>query len=128
MPKALRHVFVVLLVLLFATHAFASETLQIDGTGDSQQLLRELAAAFEAANPDSKIVVPDSIGSSGGVKALVNGKTDIARIARPLKAKEKQLADDLTYQAFAFSPVVFAANLPEQCVDNLTSEQVAGRG
>ena len=102
----------------------ALEQLVIDGTGDSQPLLRQLGKAFEAANPGTKIIVPESIGSSGGVKSLINGKCDMARIARPLKKKELDAGKDLIYHQFAYSPVVFTANHPEQCIDNLTTDQV----
>ncbi|MDB4470643.1 substrate-binding domain-containing protein, partial [Deltaproteobacteria bacterium] len=101
MQKKLLRLIFALIVLLVSNNAIAQEQLVIDGTGDSQQLLRQLAQAYEAANPDSKIIVPDSSGSSGGVKALLKGKTDLARIARPLKAKEKAMADDLNYRVFA---------------------------
>jgi len=122
--KTLQFVVFALLTLLLVSNALAQNSLMIAGTGDSQQLLRQLAQAFEEANPGTSIHIPDSIGSSGGVKALVYGQADMARVARPLKDKEKALAADLVYREFALSPVVFAANLPNKCVDRLTSEQV----
>ncbi len=110
--------------ILIATTAMAKNHLLIEGTGDSQQLLQRLGYAFETRNPDTKIIIPDTIGSSGGVKALINGKCDMARVARPIKEKELALADDLVYREFAFSPVVFAANLPDNCVNSLSSAQI----
>ncbi len=126
MQSVLRHLVASLLVVLLSTTAMAQDQLVIEGTGDSQQLLRQLAKAFEAVHPGTRIIVPDSIGSSGGVKALSKGKCDLARVARPLKDKEKALAPDLSYRQFAYSPVVFVANLPERCVDNLTTEELVG--
>jgi phosphate transport system substrate-binding protein len=122
----------ILLIFLFwvmpvsVCAALAEQTLRIEGTGDSQKLLRRLAAAFTAANPETRIVVPDSVGSSGGVRALIDGRTDIARVARPLKEKELSKAADLVYYRFALSPVLFVANLPENCVDTLSNEQIVG--
>lgn len=115
---------VVVVTILATTNAMGQKQLMIAGSGDSQQLLRQLANAFEAANPASKVIVPDSIGSSGGIKALNNLRCDMARVARPLKDKELALAEDLVYREFASSPVVFAANLPDNCVNSLTTEQV----
>lgn len=112
--------------LLFVNSVLAQSHMVIAGTGDSQQLLRQLAKGFEKVNPGKQISVPDSIGSSGGVKALIHGQCDMARVARPLKKKEKALAADLVYREFGLSPVVFVANLQNRCVDNLTSEQVVG--
>ena len=126
MPKIYLRLVVFLSVLLFAAVSMAQNQLLIEGTGDSQQLLRELAKGFEASNPGTRIIIPDSIGSSGGVKSLVKGQCDMARIARPLKEKEIALAGDLSYREFALSPVVFAASLNEACVDSLNSEQVIG--
>lgn len=112
------------LVFGFSVLIFAQEKIVIAGTGDSQQILRLLARAFESANPGKKIEVPDSIGSSGGIKSLLEGKCDLARSARPLKPKEN--SHNLTYKKFAFSPVVFAVSANVKLIDNLTVEQVIG--
>lgn len=115
---------VLLCLLCLVSPVSALEQLVIAGTGDSQHLLRQVARSFEKSNPGTRIVVPDSIGSSGGVKALISGKCDIARVARPLKARERAAAADLVYHHFASTPVVFVANLADKCVDNLNPDQV----
>lgn len=122
---------IILLVVSFvlnfqAISVFALEQLIIEGTGDSQLLLRQLGERFEQINPDIHIIVPESIGSSGGIKALIKGKSHMARVARPLKKREMATADNLVYLVFAYSPVVFIANLPTECIDNLTTKQVVG--
>lgn len=126
MQKSFRHFVATLVLLLVAGSAMAQSQLVIEGTGDSQQLLRQLATAFEALNPGTQVVVPDSIGSAGGIKSLVKGKSDMARVARPLKDQERALAADLVYREFAYSPVVFAANLPDKCIKSLTTDQIVG--
>lgn len=126
MQKSSFRFLVFLSVLLFAATAMAQNQLVIEGTGDSQLLLRELAKAFEAGNSGTQIIIPDTIGSSGGVKALAKGRCDMARVARPLKEHEKELASDFGYREFALSPVVFAGRQPEACVAGLSSEQVIG--
>lgn len=98
-----------------------AETITVAGTGDSQYLLRKLAQSFLEKHPDSHIMIPNSVGSGGGIKLLLAGRTELARIARPLKPKEQ--AEGLTERTFAYSPVVFIANLPEACVTNITTEQ-----
>lgn len=103
--------------------AAAQEKVLVCGTGDSQELLRTLGAAFAKAHPGHEIVVPDSVGSDGGVKAAAAGECDLGRIARPLKDEEKGL--NLSYKVFAFSPVVFVVD-PRAGVDNLTAKQIAG--
>ena len=93
----------------------------IEGTGDSQVILRGIASLFEALHPDVRVFVPDSVGSGGGVKALIAGKADLARTARPLKAKEKK--EGITQIPFAWSPIVFAAHPSGAAVKNITMDQ-----
>lgn len=100
----------------------AAATISIEGTGDSQELLRALAWHFGEFYPDAAVKVPDSIGSSGGVKAAAEGRAHLGRVARPLKDKEKQYG--LKYIVFAVSPVVFAVNPGVKGVENITSKQI----
>ena len=109
--------------VLLATAGLASaqEKVRLCGTGDSQELLRTLGAAFEKTNPGVSVVVPDSVGSDGGIKAAAAGECDFGRVARPLKDQEKEL--NLSYKVFSFSPIVFVVD-PASAVDNLSSKQV----
>lgn len=102
----------------------AAEKIVIEGTGDSQDLLRLLAKSYEKAHPGTHIEVPDSIGSTGGVRAVADGKCDLGRTSRKLKDKEKVY--NLNYREFAYSPVVFIANLDAKRPDNLNIEQIIG--
>lgn len=102
----------------------AKQTIIICGSGDSQNLLRHLAAAYEQSHPDVSIDVQDSIGSSGGIKATAAGKCDLGRVARPLKEQEKAL--NLSYLLFADSPVVFLVNSSVTGVTGITGQQAAG--
>jgi phosphate transport system substrate-binding protein len=118
---------ILILLLSFVLSAtpvagFDQNRITIVGTGDSQALFRKLAAAFESLFPGNVVEVPDSIGSSGGIKAVANGKADLGRVARLLKEKEKRYG--LTYQRFAFSPIVLVVNNNVQGISNLTHEQV----
>ena len=113
-----------ILVFGLSTVVSAQEKIVVAGTGDSQVLLRRLAAFFEKANPGEKVEVPDTIGSSGGIKALAEGRCDLARVSRPLRLKEKIY--NFSYKVIAHCPVVFAVNSGVKDVDNLTSEQIIG--
>ena len=109
-------------LLLLSTASIASaETITIAGTGDSQRLLRQLAETFQQQHPDAQILVPNSVGSGGGIALLLAGRSELARIARPLKPKEQ--AEGLQHLIFAYSPVVFVANLPSPCLQSITAEQ-----
>jgi len=102
----------------------AKKTIAICGSGDSQNLLRQLAVAYEQSHPDVSIDVPDSIGSGGGIKATAAGKCDLGRVARPLKEKEKAL--NLAYLLFADSPVVFLINSSVTGITSITGQQIVG--
>ena len=106
----------------FSITTFASETVKVCGTGDSQKVLRLVADAFMEENPGIKVEVPDSIGSSGGIRATADGSCDIGRVARPIKGKETAL--QLHYELFAYSPVVFAANRNRRDVAGLTTDEI----
>jgi phosphate transport system substrate-binding protein len=98
-----------------------SETLDIVGTGDGMVILEALARTFERSHPGDKIHIPESIGSSGGIKAIGSDKNMLGRVARKLKNKEKPYG--LTHLPIAKFPVVFFVNKSVD-VDGLTSQQV----
>ncbi len=100
--------------------SFAQERLVVAGTGSSQVLLRILGQAFEQQNPGSQVIVPDSVGSSGGIKMLKTQKADLARTARPLKSKEME---GLTEYLFARSPVAVVAHPSVSQVTGLSQTQ-----
>lgn len=103
---------------------FAGEKIIIGGTGDSQELLRLLALAFKKKSGGGEIEVPDSIGSSGGIKALLAGKIDMARVARRLTKEEEKLG--LVYLPLAQNPVVFVLHPDIADIDNITTAQIIG--
>ena len=101
-----------------------SRVLVIPGTGDSQVLLHSLAQLYTKNRPGTTVEIPESIGSGGGVKSVITGKNEIARVARPLS--EKESAQGLKFHIFAHAPVVFAVNPGVAEAANLTFEQIVG--
>lgn len=102
----------------------AAETtaLVVAGSDDSQEMLRTLAARFMRDNPDLTVRVPDAVGSTDGIKAVLAGQAGLALTTRPLGDAEK--AQGLTEIVFAKAPVVFAVNPTVTGVDSLTGQQV----
>ena len=98
--------------------------LVIPGTGDSQVLLHKLAQLYAKKRHGITVEIPESIGSGGGVRSVITGKNEIARVARPLT--EKESAQGLKSQIFAQAPVVFAVNPGVAGVENLSLEQIVG--
>lgn len=104
--------------------AAAGETLSVPGTGDSQTLLAVLAKSFAETHPGLQVDIPASVGTIGGIKRVLAGETPLARSARPLSTQEQQRG--LQQLVFAYSPIVFVANLHQPCLDNLSAAQIVG--
>ena len=98
-----------------------ADTLEIPGTGACEVLLRAVAEAFNAKHPEHRLIVPPTIGSSGGVRLVASDQAVLARVAQPLKDKEK--AYGLRYLVFARDLVVFAGGA-KVTVKGLTSAQL----
>ena len=98
--------------------------LVIPGTGDSQILLHKLAQLYAKVRPGITVEIPESIGSGGGIRSVITGKNEIARVARPLT--EKESGQGLKARIFAQAPVVFAVNPGVAGGENLSLEQIIG--
>ena len=97
-----------LLTTLFSISVLFASSITIEGTGDSQEVLRALAKSYENKHPGTSIIIPNSVGSSGGIKKVIAGKCELGRVARELKDKEKK--EGLSYLTFGYSPIVFVVN------------------
>ena len=79
-----------MVVALASVRALAGTSeLAVVGTGDGIELLRVLGAAYTADHPETVVLVPPSIHSSGGIAAVGSNKEVLGRIARPLSDSEK---------------------------------------
>jgi len=105
-----------------------AETLRITGTGGAIGGMRLLAEAFRKAEPGVEVIIPRSIGSSGGIRGTLAGKLDIGLSARPLTPEER--AEGGREIAYARTPFVFAVNPDVKRSDITLAEAVdiyAGR-
>ncbi len=73
---------------LLTQTAGAAEPLRMGGTGSSIGMLGKVGPKFKAAGGSGVIVIA-GLGSSGAIRALSDGKLDLAVSARPLKAAER---------------------------------------
>lgn len=121
MLKLNKYILLVLGFVLISSSVVFAEEITIAGTGDSEKILGILAQEYAKKHPDAKILVPPSIGSGGGVKAVAEGQVAIGRIARPLQ--ESEMKYNLKTILFARSPVSFVANNSITKVKNISSEQ-----
>jgi len=100
-----------------------SEMVNLPGTGDSQDVLRALAQGYTTQYPARQVVVPDSIGSDGGVRVVGTGESLIGRVARLPNAEEKAKYGDFQYMEFARVPVAFVVD-PKVGINNVNEQQL----
>lgn len=95
--------------------------LHVAGSGSNLPLARALASAYAETNPVARLVIHESIGSTGGVRAVYDGAIDIGLVSRELKPAEAALG--LEYLPYARVAVVFAVD-SHMPVDGLSSADV----
>lgn len=82
------------------------DDIRIGGTGGALATVQQLADAYAKTRPGVRITVLPSLGSGGGIKAVLAGSIQIALSARPLKPDEiKKGASAIEYGR---TPFVFA--------------------
>ena len=87
--------------------------LALGGTGGSLGTMRMLGEAFAKANPGTTVKVLPSLGSGGGIKAVLAGAIGIGLSSRSLKQKERDAG--ARAHPYGKSALVFATerNNPE---------------
>jgi phosphate transport system substrate-binding protein len=103
--------------------ATRQDVITLHGTGDSQDVLRGLARGYLAQHPDRRVIVPDSIGSDGGVRMVGTGQYPVGRVARRLSGEEKHEFGEMKYVEFARVPVVFVVG-KKAAVYDLSERQI----
>ena len=99
-----------------------SSRLEVPGTGACEQILKIMARSFNQANPGLEVVIPKSVGSSGGIREVGEGNHILARTSRPIEGQEA--AYGLTTLDFAMDAVVFAVSREIELSD-ISTEQAA---
>ncbi len=73
-------------------------TLRIGGTGAALGTISQVAAAYGKQHPEVRIIIPPSLGSNGGIKAVLAGALDVGLSSRPpTEAERRQGAVALEY-------------------------------
>ncbi|MGB7631673.1 MAG: substrate-binding domain-containing protein [Candidatus Deferrimicrobium sp.] len=99
-----------------------AETLRISGTGGAIGGIRLLAEAFRKAEPGVDVIILPSIGSGGGIRAVLAGKLDIGLSAMPLDAEERARGGRET--PYARTPFVFGVNPDVKQFDVTLSDMI----
>lgn len=121
--RLIKRVFILFMLCgMLSTEAFAEDVVKIGGAGTGLGVMRTLANAFEKTNPEIKIKVLPSLGSSGGIKALSKGALDIAISGRALSTEESKTG--LSFEEYAKTPFLFIVNRKVNKSDLTTRELV----
>lgn len=99
----------------------ADSGLNVVGTGDGLEMLREIGEGFSSQHPDIELSIPPSIGSGGGIAAVSSGAERLGRVARPLKESEVEFG--LVYLPIAKIPSAIFAH-PSTGIMALSSEDL----
>lgn len=97
-----------LLVISVSSPVCAETVIRVGGSGTGTGAMKIVASAFEKKYPGITVRVMPSLGSSGGIKALLGGALDIALSARPLNDQEKAQGGTVVFNAR--TPFVLMAN------------------
>lgn len=115
----------VLFILSLAGFSY-TEDIRIDGSTTVLPIAQKAAEVFMKKNPSIRVYVSGS-GSGTGIKALIDGTTDIATSSREAKDKEIASGKDkgvtLTAHRVALDGIVPIVH-PSMKVNNVTTEQL----
>ena len=114
------------LILFFAAGMALAGNIEIKGSTTVLPIAQKVAEAYMKQNPDIKISISGG-GSGNGIKALIDGSTDIGDSSRFIKEKEVKLAvENGRYPvpfAVAYDCIVPVVH-PSNSVVNLTMAQL----
>ena len=103
--------------------AFASETINVGGTGSGLATIKHIAEAYRRRHGDFAVNIVANLGSGGGIKATAAGAIDLGLSARPLKVDEQALA--IMAREVARTPLVIATTAPK-APTNITLSELIG--
>jgi phosphate transport system substrate-binding protein len=101
--------------------AAAETVIRIGGTGGALGTMKLLGDAFAKSEPEFRVNVLPSLGSGGGIKAVLAGTLDLAVSVRPLSAEEKKRG--ARERIYARSPFVFVTS-EKSSVSGVTTQQL----
>ena len=101
----------------------AQDRLRVTGTGSGTGGMRLLVESFVRANPGVHGEVLPALGSSGGIRAVIDGKIELALSNRMPNDKERGMTA-LSNVAYARTPLVIAVH-KGLGITAITSDQLA---
>lgn len=92
------------------------------GSGSGVDVARKVGEKFHSMHPGVTLDIPESVGSSEGIKAVADGTVDIGFSSRDLKDKEIGLGVKAVHIGSA--PLVFAVHPTVAGVTNINRDQI----
>lgn len=99
----------------------SKKVIVVQGTSDSESILRIIALHFNKKHPDITILVPDGIGSLGGIRSLLSGGADLARTARSFPLENRGGGQEILMIEV---PLVFVVHKSVTGINNLNKKQL----
>ncbi|MFO0519028.1 MAG: substrate-binding domain-containing protein [bacterium] len=101
----------------------ASDPVRISGTGSGTGGMILLAQAYRRVHPGTPVEVMPAIGSTGGIRAVIDGRLAISVANRPPSARE---AEQAPLASFLYARTPFVIALSRQLgITGLTTAQLA---
>ncbi len=101
----------------------ADKVITIGGTGCALGGMKEVARAFRERHPGVVVRFPPSLGSSGGIRALLAGAIDLALSSRPVSEEEQKKG--VVSAEYARTPFIFVTSykgrVPDLTIEKLVS-------
>jgi phosphate transport system substrate-binding protein len=101
----------------------AEPALRVSGSGAALPLVRKLAEAYQAEQPDAGFQFDAGTNSGGGIQGVLQGTLDLSVANRPLT--DQEATESLVVNPFARDAVVFAAHTPGRAQGLSTSQAQA---
>lgn len=111
-----------LMTLLLLPFSACAAVLRIAGTGNALGTMRLLGEAFTKVHPETTVIVLDSIGTSGAIRAVPKGAIEIGLSSR--LPSDEEARNGMTTVEYARSLAVFAVP-GSSAVASITLAQVA---
>ncbi|MBU2056055.1 MAG: substrate-binding domain-containing protein [Proteobacteria bacterium] len=112
MKRHSRHLILIFTALMIggsivagSASANPQEKLIITGSGSGIGAMRRMAEGFQRKHPNVSVDVLPSIGSTGGIKAVKEGKIDIGLSYRPLTPEERSMG--IIEEPYGRTPLIF---------------------
>jgi phosphate transport system substrate-binding protein len=109
-----------LLFLITSKCSLSADTIKVNGSGSALDMMKPMIAAYKNIDTTVRIKMEKPLGSSGAIKALIEGAIDLAVSSKPLKPEET--AKGCQLKEFGKTPLVIVTEQNVKITDISTKE------